>query len=119
VIKAGTSVITTADGRFSLVRMSALVEQIAALRRDGVEVILVSSGAVGCGRMLLRKQALLSTNFHQQLDSEKASAAQSSDYNSACASAGQLGLMSFYETLFQHVGPVDKNTLVVVFCFIF
>jgi glutamate 5-kinase len=67
VVKAGTSVVTNEDGRFSLTRLSAIVEQLAELRNSGVEVILVTSGAVGCGRMQLRRQALLTANFHDQV----------------------------------------------------
>jgi len=118
VIKAGTSVVTNDDGRFSLVRLSSLVEQIAELRRAGIEVILVSSGAVGCGRMLLRKQALLSANFHEQLANESGgSATQASGYSSACASAGQLGLMSLYDTLFQQVDVAISQFLVTSYDF--
>ena len=93
-------------GRFSLTRLSGIVEQIAKLREAGVEVILVSSGAVGCGRRVLSKQALLSSNFHSQLrasssgDNVSLLNDRTQGYNSACASAGQLGLMSLYETLF-------------------
>ncbi len=93
VIKAGTSVVTNDDGHFSLTRVSAIVEQISELRQAGVEVILVTSGAVGCGRMRLRKQAILSTNFQQQLrmagtGAPGLSAAETQGYSSACASAG-------------------------------
>lgn len=61
-------------------------------------MILVTSGAVGCGRLALRKQAILKASFHQQLHA--AAADESAGYSSAAASAGQLGLMSLYETLF-------------------
>lgn len=44
------------DGRPSLTRLSAIVEQIAELHRSGMEVIMVSSGATGMGRRLLQKQ---------------------------------------------------------------
>lgn len=94
---------TNEDGQLSLTRISSIVEQISELRSQGVEVILVTSGAVGCGRMRLRKQGILSANFHQQLRSVgmgSLSASATSGYNSACASAGQLGLMSLYDTLF-------------------
>ena len=56
VIKAGTSVVCNPDGRFSLSRLAAIVEQIAELQLMGKECILVTSGAVGCGRRQLRKQ---------------------------------------------------------------
>ena len=37
-------------------RLGGIVEAIARLMRDSKQVILVSSGAVGCGRSKLRKQ---------------------------------------------------------------
>ena len=56
VIKAGTSTVSNEDGTPSLVRLGGIVEAIARLMRDNKQVILVSSGAVGCGRSKLRKQ---------------------------------------------------------------
>lgn len=63
VIKAGTSVVANSDGSPSLTRLGAIVEQIAELNHAGVEVIFVSSGAVGMGKNLLRKQARLNMSF--------------------------------------------------------
>ena len=63
VIKAGTSVVANADGSPSLTRLGAIVEQIAELNLAGVEVMFVSSGAVGMGKNLLRKQARLNMSF--------------------------------------------------------
>lgn len=65
-IKSGTSVVANANGRPSLTRLGAIAEQIAELVNDnGVQVIFVSSGAVGMGKRLLRKQARLSMSFKQ------------------------------------------------------
>ncbi|KAH8062848.1 glutamate-5-semialdehyde dehydrogenase [Aureococcus anophagefferens] len=61
VIKAGTSTVSNDDGTPSLVRLGGIVEAIARLMRDNKQVILVSSGAVGCGRSKLRKQSSLSS----------------------------------------------------------
>lgn len=55
VIKAGSNVLTRSDGKLDITRISALTDQIAWLRGEGHEVILVSSGAVACGRGELRK----------------------------------------------------------------
>ena len=49
-VKVGSNVLTRPDGTLDVTRMSALVDQIAALHKDGVEVRLVSSGAVAAGR---------------------------------------------------------------------
>jgi delta-1-pyrroline-5-carboxylate synthetase len=56
LIKAGTSVVANDDGRPSLTRLGAIVEQVAELHRSGMEVIIVSSGATGMGKRLMRKQ---------------------------------------------------------------
>lgn len=50
VIKVGSNVLTRPDGKLDITRMSAVADQIAWLRGRGVEVILVSSGAVASGR---------------------------------------------------------------------
>lgn len=59
VLKAGTSVVSTPDGYPSLSRMANIVEHAAKLVREGKEVLIVTSGAVGVGRQKLSKQAIL------------------------------------------------------------
>lgn len=49
-IKVGSNVLTRPDGTLDVTRVSSLVDQISRLRKNGIEVILVSSGAVACGR---------------------------------------------------------------------
>ncbi|MDR2622881.1 MAG: glutamate 5-kinase, partial [Dysgonamonadaceae bacterium] len=49
-IKIGSNVLTREDGTLDITRMSSLVDQIACLHRGGMEIILVSSGAVASGR---------------------------------------------------------------------
>ena len=49
-IKVGSNVLTRQDGTLDVTRMSSLVDQIAKLYRAGVEIILISSGAVASGR---------------------------------------------------------------------
>ena len=54
VIKIGTNVLTQqSDGLLDLNVIQNLVLQVAELKKKGVEVIMVSSGAVGAGRSLL------------------------------------------------------------------
>jgi len=64
-IKSGTSVVANENGRPSLTRLGAIAEQISELVESGVQVIFVSSGAVGMGKRLLRKQARMSMSFKQ------------------------------------------------------
>ena len=49
VIKLGTRVLVRADGRPHAARLRALVREMAALRRAGREVAVVTSGAIGAG----------------------------------------------------------------------
>ena len=76
VIKAGTSVVANGDGSPSLTRLGAIVEQIAELNHAGVEVMFVSSGAVGMGKNLLRKQARLNMSFKDLHNSPSLHASQ-------------------------------------------
>jgi delta-1-pyrroline-5-carboxylate synthetase len=69
-VKAGTSVVANEDGRPSLTRVGAIAEQIAELNARGVEVILVSSGAVGMGKRLLRKQRKMMMSFKDMHNEE-------------------------------------------------
>lgn len=66
-VKAGTSVVANEDGRPSLTRVGAIAEQIAELVNSGVEVIFVSSGAVGMGKRLLRKQSKMLMSFKDNI----------------------------------------------------
>ena len=54
VVKVGSSSLTTADGGIDPVRMRRLVDVLAATRAGGVEVVLVSSGAIAAGLAPLR-----------------------------------------------------------------
>ncbi|MGB0416631.1 MAG: glutamate 5-kinase [Coraliomargarita sp.] len=49
VIKLGTGVLTTGIGDLDTKRIDTLCRQVMALRERGIEVVLVSSGAVGLG----------------------------------------------------------------------
>lgn len=50
VVKIGSNVLSHPDGAPHLDRMKSLVQQIAKISREGIEIILVSSGAVAFGR---------------------------------------------------------------------
>mmetsp|Transcript_29316 Transcript_29316/g.70739 ORF Transcript_29316/g.70739 Transcript_29316/m.70739 type:complete len:789 (-) Transcript_29316:128-2494(-) len=74
LIKAGTSVVSNENGSPSLTRLGAICEQVAALHRRGIEVIIVSSGATGMGKRLMRKHGRMTmtmkevTSFGENLD---------------------------------------------------
>ena len=88
VIKIGTNVLTRPDGTLDVTRVSALVDQVVFLRRQGYSVVLVSSGAVACGR----------TELH--LDNDLDSVEQRQLYSAV----GQVRLMDLYYRLFRDYG---------------
>ena len=94
VVKIGSNVLTRSDGRLDVTRVSALVDQVAWLRYRGHEVVLVSSGAVACGRSELRVDHSLDSVEQRQLFS----------------ALGQVKLIGLYYDLFRehglHVGQV-------------
>ncbi len=64
-IKIGSNVLTKKDGSLDFTRMSELVDQIAELHKQGVEIILVSSGAVAAGRNRVLADKLDSVSARQ------------------------------------------------------
>lgn len=56
-VKIGSNVLTRKDGTPDITRMSALVDQIAELYKNGVEVVMITSGAVASGRSELKHLA--------------------------------------------------------------
>ncbi len=67
VIKIGSNVLTRKDGTLDITRMSALVDQIAELHKKGIEIILVSSGAVASGRSEIKAKGKLDNVSSRQL----------------------------------------------------
>lgn len=53
IVKIGSNVLTQTDGLPNQKRISHLVDQIASLKKQNFEVILISSGAVASGRSLI------------------------------------------------------------------
>ncbi|KAK3001839.1 hypothetical protein RJ639_020906, partial [Escallonia herrerae] len=102
----GTAVVTRSDGRLAPGRLGALCEQIQELNSKGFEVILVSSGAVGCGRQRLRYRKLINSSF---ADLQKP---QVELDGKACAAVGQNGLMALYDTLFSQLDVTSAQLLV-------
>lgn len=54
IIKIGTSTITDTNGNIDVDFINHIVDQVHALRESGVEVCIVSSGSVACGKVLLK-----------------------------------------------------------------
>ena len=66
-IKIGSNVLTRKDGTLDVTQMSAIVDQIAQLHKDGIEIILISSGAVASGRSEMRSSKKLDSVDQRQL----------------------------------------------------
>ncbi|MFC6646418.1 glutamate 5-kinase [Granulicella cerasi] len=84
VVKLGTNVIMRTDGKVALGLLCGLVEQVAALREQGYEVLVVSSGAVGLGVERLGLSTRPTVLAQVQ----------------ACAAIGQSRLMALYGDAF-------------------
>ena len=66
-VKIGSNVLTRKDGTLDVTRMSALVDQVAELHKAGVEIVLVSSGAVASGRSEIKPSRKLDSVDQRQL----------------------------------------------------
>jgi glutamate 5-kinase len=84
VAKFGTSLLTAGTSRLNMERMTDLVDQISRLHNQGVEVIIVTSGAIASGR--------------EKLGLTKK--AKGVALKQVLASVGQSRLMNIYEELF-------------------
>ncbi len=84
VVKLGTGVLTDSRKQPDLAQLEQLVGQVAAQRKAGREVVMVTSGAVGAGMGAMGYE-----KRPQQLAELQ-----------ACAAVGQSRLMAIYEKLF-------------------
>ena len=66
-VKIGSNVLARPDGTLDITRMSALTDQIAELHKAGVEIIVISSGAVASGRSELKIHRCGASQTHQSL----------------------------------------------------
>ena len=89
-VKVGSNVLTRADGLLDITRMAALAEQVAELRAQGHELLLVSSGSIASGRSELRRMNV------GKLDAV--------DVRQLYSAVGQARLISTYYSLFLHFG---------------
>ncbi len=84
VIKVGTSNITYKNGSLNIRRVEKLIKVFSDLKNSGIEIIFVTSGAVGVGvgRLGLKERP------------------KDMPTKQACASVGQSALMSIYDNEF-------------------
>ena len=96
VAKFGTSLLTGGSGHLDQEVVSSLVSQVAKLHNQGLELLVVSSGAIAAGRQKL------------ELTRER----RDIPFKQVLASVGQSRLMNIYEQLFaQHSITVAQALL--------
>ena len=95
VVKVGTSTLTHATGKTNIKTVENLVKVLADLHNMGLEVVLVSSGAVGIGvgKLGLSKKP------------------ESTQGLQAAAAIGQSELMFLYDKMFSEYGVVVSQLL--------
>lgn len=84
VVKLGTGVLTDSRKLIDPAQLEQIVAQVAALRKAGKEVVLVTSGAIGAGMGALGFASRPTDLAEKQ----------------ACAAVGQTRLMGVYEKMF-------------------
>ena len=94
VFKFGTNILRGDDGYVSLPRVFSFIEDLARLARQGKEIIVITSGAVGLGKKRLGIESTDGVALKQ-----------------ACAAIGQSKLMSIYETGFDTYGLIASQIL--------
>lgn len=115
IVKLGTSVVSTAAGEPAIGRIATIIEQICDLKRQGKQVLLVTSGSIGIGKLKLDKQLLLSASLRTHIQGSRhgnLSLQMPEISRGAYAAAGQIGLMSLYETLFSLYDVACSQVLV-------
>ncbi len=103
VVKIGSSSLNyEKTGRLNLTKLEHLVRELCNIRNRGMDVCLVSSGAIAAGR-----QSLGLAERPKDISTKQ-----------ACAAVGQAGLMMVYQKLFAEYNQVagqvlmTKNTMV-------
>ena len=88
VVKIGSNVLTQEDGSPDRQRMASLVKQIVFLKEKGIQVVLVSSGAVAFARNNIKIEDRTESVVRKQI----------------LASVGQIDIVQSYKELFQEAG---------------
>ena len=94
-VKIGSNVLAKPDGTLNVPHIAHLVDQITFLHKNGVEVVLVSSGAVASGRAILEPAKKTDAVSQRQL----------------WAALGQVKLISHYSDFFSGHGLICAQVL--------
>lgn len=95
VVKIGSSSLQHAEtGNLDYTKMDILVRELCNLRNQGKDVVLVTSGAIGCGRKALHMKPPFTIAQKQ-----------------ACAAIGQAMLMTTYQRIFSEYSHLAAQIL--------
>ncbi len=95
IVKVGTNVLSTEDGKLDIAVLKHLVEQIVLIKNKGIELVLVTSGAMGAGR------SLITLKIEEKIAEKQ-----------VLAAVGQVKLMSIYSDLFAKENKLCAQLLV-------
>lgn len=104
-VKAGTAVVANENGSPSLTRLGAIVEQISELKSKGIQVIFVSSGAVGMGKRVLKNQRKLQMSFidmQEQKNEDEGSSSFDEEKSHLLSNVNPSNRNSSFNTLLDH-----------------
>ncbi|TFE72940.1 glutamate 5-kinase [Methylacidiphilum caldifontis] len=99
VVKFGTGVLSTKEGSLDLQQMENLTKQLIEIKKRQIDVIVVSSGAIGCGMEIL--------GYEKRPDNI--------EELQACSTLGQPFLMHYYKKFFSSYGFHVAQILVTYF----
>jgi len=95
VVKIGSSSLQHPEtGELDYIKMDILVRELCNLRNEGKDVILVTSGAIACGRRAVNLDKPTTISQKQ-----------------ACAAIGQARLMTTYQHIFSEYGHMAAQIL--------
>ena len=100
VVKIGTNVLTAGSEDLNTSAMADLVDQIASMRARGIEVLLVTSGAIVAGRHRIHASNAVRDPHPRDIQARQAFAA-----------VGQGRLMSLWDGLFEQHDVVTAQAL--------
>ncbi len=88
VIKVGSNVLTNPNGGLDLAILRSICTQLTQLKKQGNDIVLISSGAVASGRSLVQLPEKIDDISRRQV----------------LAAVGQVRLISLYADIFQELG---------------
>jgi len=100
VVKVGTNVLTSGTDELHTAAMAELVEQVSVLQHAGVEVLLVTSGAIAAGRHRIHASDRVGDLHARDIQARQVAAA-----------VGQGRLMALWDGLFEQHDVVVAQAL--------